>query len=274
MNCRGTLVDFSSPEVMGVINVNTDSFYKASRRVSLDAIFQYVEEAQLLGCNLIDIGVMSSKPGSEIIDSEVEIDAFKAVLPSLMREFPEILISIDTLHADTAAFCLEGGASIINDISGGNFDSHMFATVASYDAPIILMHMQGVPKTMQENPQYDNVTMDVLAFFARQIHQAEVHGIKDIIIDPGFGFGKAVEHNYALLRDLSSFSIFDRPMLVGFSRKSMVSKVLHTNAENSLNGTSILNTLALTKGAKILRVHDIKEAKECIVLYQTMQKQD
>ena len=274
LNCSGKLVDFSVPQVMGVVNVNTDSFYKASRRVSLDAILQYVEEALLFGCNLIDIGVMSSKPGSEIIDPEVEINMFKAVLPSLQQEFPEILISIDTLHAATAAFCLEGGASFINDISGGTYDEQMFATVAKYQVPIILMHMRGLPKTMQENPMYDNVTMDVLSFFAKQIHTATDCGVKDIVIDPGFGFGKTVDHNFTLLRDLASFSIFDRPILVGFSRKSMISKVLQTNAENSLNGTSVLNTLALTQGAKILRVHDIKEAKECIMLYQTMQKHD
>ncbi len=272
VNCRGKLIDLSLPKVIGIINVNDNSFYKGSRKKSLEPVRNYIIDGISHGCNMFDFGVMSSKPGSDIIDPNEEWAALQPILTAVVTEFPDIIVSIDTIHSDTAKRSLDAGVHMINDISGGRFDSTMMQVVSQYHVPYIMMHMQGLPKSMQENPQYDDVTLEVMKFFAQQVTKAKETGIKDIIIDPGFGFGKTLAHNFQLLKQLRSFSIFERPVLVGISRKSMVYKPLKINAEAALNGTSALHMVALMEGAQILRVHDIEAAQQCIALFEQLRQ--
>jgi dihydropteroate synthase len=270
LNCNGQLISLERPVVMGVINVNDTSFYTASRANTIEHLLTKASKMLQEGATILDLGAMSSKPGAEIIPLKDELDLIIPAVVAVKDNFPEAIISVDTLRSQVAAEVIQSGASIINDISAGEFDSDMFRVVSSYKIPYIMMHMNGLPATMQMDPYYDDVVMDVTRFFVRKIHQAKESGISDIVIDPGFGFGKTLEHNYQLMKKLEVFQIFDLPVLVGISRKSMVWKPLKSNADDALNGTTALHMYALQKGAGILRVHDVKEAVECIKLYDLL----
>ena len=270
LNCRGHLLDLSAPVVMGILNVTPDSFYDGGFHSSTKAALK--KAAQLLeeGATILDIGGMSSRPGAALISAEEELQRVLPVVETILNSFPQALISIDTVRSEVAKACLEAGAHIINDISGGKIDKDLISTVVKYRAPYILMHMQGKPSTMQQLPTYDNVVDEVLAFFIKKIAAFRKEGIKDIIIDPGFGFGKTIEHNYQLLRQLSDFQVIEAPILAGISRKSMIYKALGIQVKEALNGTSALHMVTLQQGAKILRVHDVKEAVEVVKLYEML----
>lgn len=267
INCRGRLLDTSTPLVMGVINVNEDSFYAESRALSTELVIEKATQMLHEGASILDLGAMSSRPGATIIDVETEIQRLIPVIQALVHKFPEVIISIDTMHSSVAKVCVESGATMINDISAGNYDAQMMQTVADIGVPYVMMHMQGLPSDMQLNPRYDEVVMDILKYFVKKVHLAKSLGIKDIIIDPGFGFGKSIDHNYELMSSLEQFLMFDCPVLVGISRKSMIHKLLNIEASEALNGSTALHMFALQKGAKILRVHDVKEAMECVKIY-------
>ena len=270
INCKGTLIDLSSPKVMGVINLNTDSFYSESRvlgvQVLLDKVVQMVEE----GADFIDLGFMSSKPGSEISDPKAESKVIGQSVKAILDQFPEVLISVDTIHADVAADSLEAGAAMINDISAGTYDDQMWKIVKEFRSPYIMMHMRGNPQNMQSLAQYEDITLDVLRYLATQKNAAIEYGINDVIIDLGFGFAKTIDQNFELLNKLAAFKMIEAPILVGISRKSMIYKTLNTDAQHALTGTIALNFGALERGANILRVHDVKEAKETIKLFEKL----
>lgn len=267
INCKGKLLDLSVPKVMGILNVTPDSFYDGGRFTSEEKVLVQVEKMLNDGADIIDVGGMSSRPGAEIIKPEQELERVLPVVKLISNTYPESIVSIDTVNAKVAKECIEAGASIINDISAGLIDKSMFKTVAALKVPYILMHMQGLPENMQLNPKYENnIVLEIIDFFSNRIKELEALGITDIIIDPGFGFGKTIEHNYQILKQLNDFSIFDKPILAGLSRKSMIYKPLGISASEALNGTSVLNAFALQNSASILRVHDVKEAKETIKL--------
>jgi dihydropteroate synthase len=266
LNIKGKLIDLSTPKVMGILNITPDSFYSNSRTKSIDEAL--IKAAQFLheGATFIDIGGYSSRPGAKDISTSEEVDRLVPVVESLTKEFPEAIISIDTFRAKVAQETILAGAHIINDIASGEMDNLMFETVAKLQVPYIMMHMQGTPQNMQQNPVYNNVLLEVIDYLAEKIAALRALHIHDVIIDPGFGFGKTTGHNYELLSQMEAFQIFKLPILVGFSRKGMIYKTLGTSAAEALNGTSVLNTIALQKGAGILRVHDVKEAVECVKL--------
>ena len=267
INCRGRLLDLSEPIVMGIVNITPDSFYEASRCVDEKSILKKVEKIINEGGRIIDLGAYSSRPGAEHISQEEEIKRLLPALQSIRKYFPDIPISIDTFRASVAKKSIEEGeADIINDISGGNMDDTMFDTIAQLNVPYILTHIQGTPQTMQTEPLYNDLMVDITMWFAQKVNLLRSKGVNDIILDPGFGFGKTLDQNYILMKNLSSFAAFELPLLVGISRKSMIYKLLDTTPEQSLNGTSVLNTIALQSGANILRVHDVKEAVECVNL--------
>ena len=270
INCKGILLDLSEPIIMGILNVTPDSFYDGGKFENEKALLGQVELMVEEGAKIIDIGGMSSRPGAKIIDEEEELNRVLGVVKKINQLYPNIIISIDTVRSSVAKECVLAGASIVNDISAGTIDEKMFSTVAELSVPYILMHMQGKPENMQQSPDYQDVTTTVLDFFIQKIGALRELGVKDIFLDPGFGFGKTVEHNFQLLENLSIFSILELPVLIGISRKSMINKVLKISPENALNGTTVLNTLALERGAKILRVHDVKEAKETITLWKQL----
>lgn len=265
LNAGGRLVDLSEPQVMGILNVTPDSFYADSRMQTdaaiIDRVHQIVEE----GGSMIDVGAYSSRPGADDVPEEEEMARLKRALRLVRQEAPETIISVDTFRANVAKMCIEeGGAHIINDISGGMMDSNMFRTVAHLGVPYILMHMKGTPETMQMNPHYDDLMREIFLYFAERVNRLHNLGAKDIIIDPGFGFGKTLAHNYELMSHLKDFKEFDLPILVGISRKSMIYKLLGGTPADALNGTTVLNTIALTQGCHILRVHDVKAAAEAV----------
>jgi len=266
LNIKGKLIDLSSPKVMGILNITPDSFYNNSRTKSIDEAL--TKAAQFLdeGAAFIDIGGYSSRPGAKDISTSEEVDRLVPVVESLVKAFPEAVISIDTFRAKVAEETITAGAHIINDIAAGDLDEQMFETVAKLQVPYIMMHMQGTPQNMQQNPVYGNVLLEVIDYLAKKVAVLKALHVHDVIIDPGFGFGKTIEHNYELLKQLEAFKIFKLPILAGFSRKGMIYKTLGTSAAEALNGTSVLNTIALQKGASILRVHDVKEAVECVKL--------
>lgn len=270
LNCNGRLLVIDQPVVMGIINVNEDSFYSRSRKTDIYDILSMAKSMLDDGASILDIGAMSSRPGAKMIDEEVEINRIVTAVKSISDSYPSAIISVDTFRSKVAYEAVQAGASIINDISSGTFDTEMLKVVSSLNVPYILMHMQGQPETMQINPIYHDVVMEITQFFVSKIKQARNAGITDIIIDPGFGFGKTLEHNYTLLKHLEVFQIFDLPVLAGISRKSMVWKQLDTNPEHALNGTTALHMYALLKGADILRVHDVKAAAECIALFKKL----
>jgi dihydropteroate synthase len=256
---------------MGILNINEDSFYDGGKYNSIDMALLQTEKMLNDGAFFIDIGAASSKPGSPIIKPELELKKLLPILQALINQFSKTHFSIDTYNSKVAKEALSMGASMINDISAGRIDPEMFKTVANFRVPYVLMHMQGTPKTMQEQPQYDNITQEIKFDLIQQIQDANAQGITDLIIDPGFGFGKNIVHNYQLLRELNSLTDLNCPILVGVSRKSMIYKVLKTGPDMALNGTTVLHAWVLERGASILRVHDVKEAKECIDLWTALQ---
>ncbi len=273
INCKGKIINLSSSLVMAVMNITPDSFYDGgSYRNPLDAINK-AEKFLTEGADIIDMGAASSRPGAALIDPGDEQERLLPALKAVVKQFPGAIISIDTYNASTARMAVEAGAHIINDISAGTIDGQMFETVARLKVPYIMMHMQGRPENMQQKPAYKNLVKEISNFFSERIMKLKKLGVHDIIIDPGFGFGKTLEHNYQLLADLDYFRMFELPVLVGFSRKSMISKVLGVPPAEALNGTTVLNTIALTKGADILRVHDVKEAREAIKIVSFFKKQ-
>lgn len=263
LNLRGKLYSLCEPKIMGILNVTPDSFYAESRTSDEEHIAARVQQLMDDGADMIDIGGYSSRPGADDVSPEEEMNRLRRGLRVVRRLYPEVPISVDTFRADVARMCVEEeGADIINDISGGMMDRQMFRTVARLGVPYILMHMQGTPATMQQAPHYDNLRREVMLYFAERIDRLCQMGAKDIIVDPGFGFGKTLEHNYELFHHLDDFNLFNLPLLVGISRKTMIYKLLGGTPQTSLNGTIVLNTIALMKGAHILRVHDVKEAVE------------
>lgn len=263
LNLRGKLYSLCEPKIMGILNVTPDSFYAESRTSDEEHIAVRVQQLMDDGADMIDIGGYSSRPGADDVSPEEEMNRLRRGLRVVRRLYPEVPISVDTFRADVARMCVEEeGADIINDISGGMMDRQMFRTVARLGVPYILMHMQGTPDTMQQAPHYDNLRREVMLYFAERIDRLCQMGAKDIIVDPGFGFGKTLEHNYELFHHLDDFNLFNLPLLVGISRKSMIYKLLGGTPQTSLNGTTVLNTIALMKGVRILRVHDVKEAVE------------
>ncbi len=262
INCKGILLDLRKPAIMGIINLTPDSFYDGGNHVSVNDVMDSVRTLIENGADLIDIGGQSTKPGAEKISAEDEWTRLQPALNAIHTEFPDIIISIDTFYSGVAKKAVEQGASIINDVSGGDFDKEMFDTVAQLNVPYILMHIKGTPQTMQDNPLYMNVIAEVMYYFGQKLSLLREKGVKDIIIDPGFGFGKTNDNNFQLLKHLPYFDSLDCPILVGMSRKSMVTRVLNTEPALALNGTTVLNTIALLNGASILRVHDASEAAE------------
>lgn len=267
IRCKGELIDLSTPKVMGILNITPNSFYDGGKYKNETEILLKTEKMLLEGATFIDIGAYSSKPKAEFVSEKEELNRIIPVVKLILDHFPETLISIDTFRSKIARNCIELGATIINDISAGNLDSKMLEVVAEYKIPYIMMHMRGNPQTMQTMTNYKNIVKEMLNYFSEKIYKARSYGINDLIIDPGFGFSKNLEQNFEVLQKMELFNILELPLLAGFSRKSMIYKTLNSSAEMSLNGTSVLNTVALTKGAKILRVHDVKEAVECITLF-------
>ncbi len=273
INVRGNLIDLSVPKVMGIINVTPDSFYEGSRVMEDDEIIRVASQMIEDGADILDVGGYSSRPGAENITAEEERTRVIKAIKLINRELPEAIISIDSFRSEIVLEAvLECGAAIINDISGGESDADMFKVVERLRVPYIMMHMQGVPGTMQKNPVYDDVVADILRWFGERIFRLQSMGVSDIIIDPGFGFGKTAAHNFEMLRHLGDFSIAGLPVLVGVSRKSMIWKTLEITPGEALNGTSVLNTVALLNGADILRVHDVKEAVQAVKLVEMLKK--
>lgn len=266
INCNGTLIDLSVPKVMGILNVTPNSFYDGGKHREINSIIHQVDKMLSEGADFIDIGAYSSKPSAEFVSELEEIERLKVVVKELINTFPNIVLSVDTFRAAVAKVAVEHGVAIVNDISAGLLDEKMLPTVAELKVPYIMMHMRGNPQTMQSMTKYDDIVKEITFYFSERIQKARSFGISDIIIDPGFGFAKTVEQNYEVLNKMEVFSMLELPLLAGISRKSMIYKVLETTPQEALNGTTVLNTIALQKGAKILRVHDVKEAVECIKL--------
>ena len=269
---NGKQLSFEKAQVMAIINITPDSFYDGGRFSSVSDIIKNVERKISEGATIIDIGAVSSKPNGKEISVKDELVRLKQPLLLIRKEFPEIILSVDTYLASVAEFAIDMGADMINDISGGDLDEKMIDVIAKHQIAYIMMHMQGTPQNMQQNPTYDHVTKDIFSFFKKKLIQFQKRGIEKLIIDMGFGFGKTVEHNYQLLKELKEFKALHYPILVGLSRKSMINKVIHTTPETALTGTIVLNTIALQNGAKILRVHDVKEAKQAIDLFEFYKK--
>lgn len=270
INCKGQLIDLSKPKVMGILNVTPNSFFDGGKYKNADEIVAQVQKMLSEGATFIDIGAYSSKPNAEFVSVEEEIARIVPIVELLVQQFPNILISIDTFRSEVAEACILKGAALINDISAGKLDELMLGVVAKYNVPYIMMHMRGTPQTMTTLTQYEDVVKEVLLYFSERIAAARSLGIHDLIVDPGFGFAKTLEQNYEVLQKMELLQQLELPILAGVSRKSMIYKVLNTNASESLNGTTTLNTISLVKGASILRVHDVKEAVECVTLFNAM----
>ncbi len=270
LNCRGQLIDLSKPKVMGIINITPDSFYDGGKTFSEKEILKQAEKLLSEGATFLDVGGYSTRPGAEEVSEKDEIERAAGAIETILKSFPQALISVDTFRSKVAKKAVEAGAAIVNDVSGGTLDAEMYKVVAKLKVPYILMHMRGNPKTMAKLTKYKNVTIDVLKDLAEKIALAKSEGINDIIADPGFGFAKTRQQSFQLLNNLVLFQNLDVPILAGISRKSMIYKTLDTSAENALNGTTSLNTIALLKGASILRVHDVKEAVECVKLFENL----
>lgn len=275
INVNGDLMDLSEPQVMGILNVTPDSFFATSRKQTESAIRSRAQQILAEGGTIIDIGAYSSRADAKHITPQEEMERLRFGLQVINGTIDKPIISVDTFRADVARMCVEEfGVAMINDIAAGEMDSKMFATVAELNVPYIMMHMQGTPQTMQKNPHYDNLLKEMIEYFARKVGELQQLGVKDIILDPGFGFGKTVTHNYELLAGLGEFQLFELPILIGVSRKSMIYKLLGTSAEEALNGTSVIHALSLERGANILRVHDVKEAVEVIRIVNKMKESD
>ncbi len=271
LNCKGRLLVLDKPVVMGILNITPDSFYSGSR-IKQDEVLQKAGQMINEGATILDIGGQSTRPGSDRLSAEEELERVLPAIETIKKEFPAAFLSIDTYHANVAKESVNAGIDMVNDISAGELDEAMLSTVASLKVPFIAMHMQGTPDTMQQNPTYENITREVVDYFILKTAACKAAGIVDLILDPGFGFGKTITHNFQLLKTMEALQIFHLPILAGLSRKSTVWKTLQTTPEEALNGTTVLNTIALTKGANILRVHDVKEAKEAITLFDAYSK--
>lgn len=273
INVNGSLLDLSVPCVMGILNITPDSFYAGSRMQTEAEITARAQQILDEGAGIIDIGAYSSRPNAENVSSHEEMERLRMGLEILRKTQPGAVISVDTFRADVARMCVEEyGVAIINDIAAGEMDADMFRTVAELNVPYIMMHMQGTPQNMQQHPHYDNLLKEVFLYFAQKVQQLRDMGMKDIILDPGFGFGKTVEHNYELLAHFEEFRIFELPLLVGVSRKSMIYRLLGNTPQDALNGTTVLDTICLLKGADILRVHDVREAVETVKIVEAMRR--
>lgn len=268
LNCKGRLLVIDKPIVMGIINITPDSFYKSSRVQQADALLEKASSLISQGATILDMGGQSTRPGSEFLLADEEMPRIIPAIEWVHKHFPEAIISVDTFWSSVATEAVHAGASIINDISAGSIDPIMYETVAKLGVPYVLMHMKGNPQNMHQNPAYENLVTEVLDFFITQIAKLRAAGVNDIIIDPGFGFGKTVAQNFLLFKNMNAFKMLDCPLLVGISRKSMVTRTLEISALNALNGTTVLNTLGLIHGAQILRVHDVKETMEVIRIYE------
>ena len=266
INCKGKLIDLAEPKVMGILNITPDSFYSGSRSNTEKEILEKAESMLAEGATFLDLGAYSSRPGADDIPVDEELRRMLPAIELILKEFPEAILSIDTFRSEVAEKSIQGGAAMINDISAGKLDENMLSVIARHQVPYIMMHMKGTPQTMKDLNQYDDLTAAVLFYFSERIKAARELGINDIIIDLGFGFAKNIQQNYELLSKMDLFRNLDLPLLAGMSRKSMIWKKLGISAGEALNGTTVLNTTALLKGAKILRVHDVKEAMECIKL--------
>jgi dihydropteroate synthase len=270
INCKGNLIDLSTPKIMGILNVTPDSFYDGGSYKNETEIISQVEKMIDEGATFIDVGAYSSKPGADFVSEEEELNRILPVIDLLLNKFPDVLLSIDTFRSKVAKQAINNGAALINDISAGMLDDNMLQTVAQLQVPYVMMHMKGTPQNMQSQAIYDDVVKEVMFYFSERINAARKLGINDVIVDPGFGFAKTLEHNYEIMQNLDFFSILELPVLVGISRKSMIYKLLENEPKDALNGTTVLNTIALHKGAQILRVHDVKEAQECIKIYNQL----
>ncbi|MFB3387156.1 dihydropteroate synthase [Flavobacterium sp. LAR06] len=270
INCKGQLIDLSIPKVMGILNVTPNSFFDGGKYKNEEEIIAQAGKMLSEGATFIDIGAYSSKPSAEFVTEAEEIERIVPVIKLLLKHFPEALLSIDTFRAEVAKASIESGAAIINDIAAGELDDKMFDLIAAYNVPYIMMHMRGNPQTMQTLTQYDDIVKEMLFYFSEKVKKARSLGINDLILDPGFGFSKTTDQNYEVLQKMELFNLLDLPVLAGVSRKSMIYKTLNNTAQDALNGTTVLNTIALAKGAKILRVHDVKEAMECVTLFEKM----
>lgn len=270
INCKGQIIDLSTPKIMGILNITPNSFYDGGKySLEKNAISQ-VEKMLNEGATFIDIGAYSSKPNAEFVAEEEELNRIIPVVKSIIKEFPEALLSIDTFRSSVAQECINHGAALINDISAGNLDESMLEMIAKNNVPYIMMHMRGTPQTMQTQTNYEHLINEMIAYFCDKINKARQLGINDLIIDPGFGFAKTHDQNYEILSNLELFKILELPIVSGVSRKSMIYKTLDVNPEEALNGTTVLNTIAISKGATILRVHDVKEAMECVKLCEKL----
>lgn len=266
LNCGGQLLVLNRPKIMGILNTTPDSFFDGGQYNSVDNALARAEKMLNEGADILDVGGYSTRPGAAVITESEEIERTTKVIAHIKKHLPQAIISVDTFRASVAKACIDAGAAIVNDISAGDDDAQMIPYIAQTNVPYILMHKQGTPQTMQKAPQYTNVVQEVVDYLVKKVALLHSMGVNDIVIDPGFGFGKTVEHNYQLLKHLNAFSVCDVPILAGISRKSLINKVLNTKADEALNGTTVLNTIALLNGAHILRVHDVKEAKEAITL--------
>lgn len=270
INCKGTLIDLSSPKVMGILNLTPDSFYDGGQYKDEKSMLEHTEKMLSEGATFIDIGAYSSRPNADHVSEAEELKRILPIVERILKAFPETLISIDTFRSEVAKQTIEAGAALVNDISAGKLDDNMLKTVAHLQVPYIMMHMRGTPQTMQQQTVYDNLVKDILFYFSERLAAAKQLGIVDVIIDPGFGFAKTLEQNFEILNRLELFNLLEKPVLVGVSRKSMIYKTLNNTAKDALNGTSVLNTVALQKNAAILRVHDVKEAMETIKLIESL----
>lgn len=271
LNCRGQLLSLERPIVMGILNVTPDSFFDGGQYRGRDAILARAEQMLEEGAALLDVGGMSTRPGAAPVPEAEELQRVIPAVDAIHQAFPEAIVSVDTVRARVAQESVAAGAAIVNDISAGRMDEALYATVAALDVPYVLMHMQGMPRDMQKEPYYENVVLEVLDFLIAEAGKLRELGVKDIILDPGFGFGKAVHHNYQLLKNLHVFQILDYPILAGLSRKSMINRVLGIRAAEALNGTTALHMIALQQGAKILRAHDVRPAIETIKLWEQLE---
>ena len=272
LNCKGKLIDLSTPKVMGILNITPDSFFDGGKYKDLESSVTQVRKMLTEGATFIDVGAYSSRPGATHISEAEELNRILPIIDLLVQEFPDLLISVDTFRSEVAKQCIEIGACIVNDISGGNADAKMFETIAKYGVPYILMHMQGTPQNMQINPKYTNIAQEILLDFSKKVTRLKQLGHIDLIIDVGFGFGKTIAHNYELLQNLDLFQELDCPILTGVSRKSMLHKPLNISPKEALNATTVAHTIALQKGSQILRVHDVKEAMEAIQILELIDK--
>jgi len=266
INCKGQIIDLSTPKIMGILNITPNSFYDGGKYSLENNAMMQVEKMLKEGATFIDIGAYSSKPNAEFVSEEQELNRIIPVVKTLIKEFPEALLSIDTFRSTVAQECINNGAALINDISAGSLDKKMMGVIASNNVPYIMMHLRGTPQTMQSQTDYEHLITEMITYFSDKINKARSLGINDLIIDPGFGFAKTTDQNFEILSNLELFKMLELPILSGVSRKSMIYKTLENTAEDALNGTTVLNTIAITKGANIIRVHDVKEAMECVKL--------